>query len=382
MNFEKKLTLLTRGARYDLTCNCGESVNRKKSPAGLEIYPSVLPDGKRVNLLKILLSNACEKNCKYCENRSGRDFPTASIAPEELAKNFIEMQQRGLVSALFLSSAISGSSVTTMDKMIAAVEVLRKKYQFKGYIHLKILPSSLPSQIEKAGELATRISINIEVPSGVHLKNIAPDKNPEEIINPIRTIKKLKDTKPGRWAPAGWTSQFIVGASEEKDCEILKTSSILYEKFGASRIYFSGFQPAVGTPLENKPPCHPIREHRLYQCDFLIRRYGFRYEEIIFEKDGNLATELDPKMVWATKNQHLFPVEINSAEPEVLLRVPGIGPKTAKRIVRMRKKEKLKSPRDIAVAGVIVNRAAPFLLVNSKYLPHQLEIKLKCAQAK
>jgi predicted DNA-binding helix-hairpin-helix protein len=376
MEFEKKLDILGSGARYDLSCACGESPGRRRGPLDRWIYPAVLPGGGTAPLLKILQTNVCEKGCHYCENRSGRDFRRATFGPEELASGFMELFTSGRVMGLFLSSALSGSAVRAMDRMIAAAEILRRKHRYRGYLHLKILPGAQEAQVERAGALATRVSVNLEVPGREYLGVIAPDKRPQEILGPLQWIRKYSDRKRRGWAPSGFTTQFVVGAAGETDREILRSAGALYKTMGARRIYFSAFQPVPQTPLESAAPCALWREHRLYQCDFLIRRYGFGSDEIVFDERGNLFAREDPKTSWARRHPEIFPLEVNRAPLELLLRVPGIGPVTAERITEMRRETAIRSPEQLAVAGASVEKVAPYLLLSGRAVPRQVDMEL------
>lgn len=366
MNFYKKIQVLGGSAKYDL---CGSylctSPPRKRDPLGRWIYPAVLPEGKTILLLKILLSNACENDCKYCFNRCSRDFHRMGYQPDDLAKLFINLFSHRKVQGLFLSSAVCTSVASTMEKMIKTVEILRFKYRFKGYIHLKILPGAGFDYIKRAVQLSDRVSVNLEAPSRDRLKSIASDKNlDKDILLPLKWIKVLRSEKTG--APAGHTTQFVVGASGESDKEILKTTSMLYSEFDLTRAYFSSFQPVPGTPLENHPPTPLLREHRLYQSDFLLRKYNFKFEEIIFDSSKNLPLSRDPKQIWSLTHPERFPVEVNTATKQQLLRVPGIGPKSAERIVRMRGRNNFYTLEELRGVGVVVKWVRPFILINGK----------------
>ena len=374
MEFEKKLEILGKSARYDLSCACGAPTGRRRSPLDKWVYPAVLPNGKTSPILKVLLTNVCEKDCKYCENRSHRDFRRVTFKPGELAANFMELFRKGTVMGLFLSSGVSGSAVRVMDRMIATSEILRRRHAFRGYLHLKILPGVQEAQVERAGRLATRLSINLEVPDRKFLSAIAPGKDPDEIGKPLRWIRKYAQTASGFWAPSGFTTQFMVGAAGESDRDLVKTADLLYGKMDTRRVYYSAFQPVPDTPLENTPACSLTREHRLYQTDFLLRKYGFSFDEIIFNDQGNIREDEDPKTTWAKAQKDLFPVEINSAPLELLLRVPGIGPVTAGRIVKIRREAGIRGTEVLAKAGAIVARAAPYLLLGGRRVPHQLDL--------
>lgn len=373
-SLEEKIELLGQAARYDLCGEaCGTEAHRIRGDMDRWIYPAVLPDGQRVALLKILLTNVCTRDCAYCANRAGRDCPRTGFTPEELARTFVAMWQKGLVKGLFLSSGVGFNPQRTMDRILATAEIIRKRYRFPGYIHLKILPGADPAQVEYAGRLAQRVSINLEVPSAVYLSRLAPHKDPDELLAPLRLIAKLRKRDP-TWAPAGATTQFVVGAAEESDRDLLTTVASLYERVGLRRAYFSAFQPVPDTPLESHPPTPLWREHRLYQSDFLMRQYGFTLEELPFDERGFLPREADPKYAWAQCHPELFPVEINTADRELLLRVPGIGPRSADRIIRWRRQAKLRSLADLRRTGAVVQRAAPFILLDGQRPFHQLPL--------
>jgi predicted DNA-binding helix-hairpin-helix protein len=374
--FEKKLELLGGGARFDLSCACGAPTGRVRSDLDRWIYPSVLPGGRSAHLLKVLLTNACERNCRYCENRAGRDSGRAAFGPGELAEKFMDMHRAGLVMGLFLSSALAGGGVRTMDRMIATAEILRRRHGYRGYLHLKILPGAQEAQVERAGMLATRVSINLEVPSRRFLPAVAPDKLPDEIAAPLSYIRKYRERGLRSWAPSGYTTQFMVGAAGETDRDILATTQALYGGVKASRVYYSAFQPVEGTPLEHAAACPLWREHRLYQSEFLIRKYGFHADELVFDDDGNLDESVDPKTAWAGRHPESFPLEVNDAPPELLLRVPGIGPESARRIAAMRLKGRIRSLDQVRAAGALAGRAAPYLLLDGRAAarPQQLEL--------
>ena len=375
MDTWRKIELLGRSAQHDLCGEvCGTEAHRVRDDLGRWIYPAVLPDGKKVYLLKVLLTNACENDCFYCANRASRNFRRLSFAPEELARAFDAMYRRGLVKGLFLSSGVCGAD-RTMDRMIATVELLRRKYAFPGYIHLKILPGASPAHIERAVELATRVSVNLEAPNPARLARIAPQKDFEaELLEPMRRVSSLIAEGEGRLAPAGQTTQFVVGAAGESDRELLSATERLYRELGLARVYFSAFQPVPDTPLDGHPPTPLLREHRLYQSDWLLRKYGFSLDDLVFDEKGNLPREADPKLMWALAHPERFPVEVNRASREELLRVPGIGPRSASRIVRLRRRGKFRHLSDLRKIGVVVKRAAPFVLLDGKRPLYQLRL--------
>jgi putative DNA modification/repair radical SAM protein len=364
MDLATKIEILSEDAKFDI---CGSyfcsSAPRMRGKFGRWIYPSVLPDGKTVTLFKVLLTNECRNNCLYCINTSKRN-KIANFKAEELAKVFIELFNKRIAEGLFLSSAIKDSPDFTMKEMIKTCEILRFKYRFKGYLHLKILPGASFDYVKRAAELSNRISINLEAPTEGKLKRIAPEKNFKEDILKRIFWANLVINKEN--LNTGITTQFVVGASGEKDIEIVRMCELLYKKLNLKRVYFSAFQPQPGTPLEDFPPSSLTREHRLYQVDFLIRKYGFKFEEIVFDRDGNLPENLDPKLAWAFKNPEKFPVEINRADKSELLRVPGIGIISAERIIRERRLNKISSLEELKNFGVVVKRAKNFITINGK----------------
>lgn len=364
MNVSDKIRILGESAQYDICAACGTSASRVRSPMGRWIYPSSLPDGRTVLLFKVLMTNSCKNDCFYCVNRRGGNSQRVSFKPEELASLFMNLYRERRASGLFLSSAVSSSTARTMEDMIKTVEVLRERYQFPGYVHLKILPGAGFDYVERAVEIASRVSLNLEAPTSEHLKRIARNKDFEkDILLRMKWVKSLASSQPNK-LKAGQTTQFVVGAADESDHEILQITDHLYKDINLTRAYFSAFQPLPGTPLEDHPATPLAREHRLYQADFLFRRYGFKLQELIFDRDGNLPLNLDPKMAWALSHPERFPVEINKAEKDELLRVPGIGPKSAGRIVAARLKGKIDSIEEVKRFGTVVKWAAPFILIN------------------
>jgi len=376
MDTSEKVKILGRSAQYDLCGEaCGTDAARKKDNLGRWIYPAALPDGRRVAMLKVLLSNACQKDCHYCANRASRDFRRISFAPEELARAFDQMHRKGLVKGLFLSSGICSEADRAMDRMIATVELVRKRYAFPGYVHLKILPGASLAHVERAVQLATRVSVNLEAPNAERLARIAPSKDfAANLLQPMHWAKDLIEASGGRLVPAGQTTQFVIGAAGESDREILMTTARLYREIGLARAYFSAFQPVVDTPLEGHPPTPPLREHRLYQSDWLLRQYDFTFEDLIFDEAGNLPREADPKMMWAQIHPERFPIEVNRASREELLRVPGLGPRSVARILRLRRQGTLHTLTDLKKIGAVASRAAPFILLDGKRPPYQMSL--------
>jgi predicted DNA-binding helix-hairpin-helix protein len=359
----EKVRRLGEAAKFDKVCQSCDRIASGSIKHAL--YPAKLSQGGVVVLLKTLLTNICSRECSYCGLRASKYVPEVSFSPEELAKLFHTLSDRGYVQGLFLSSGEGVSVKKTFEDMIKTVEIIRYKYKYKGYIHLKILPTAPYSYIEEAVKLATRVSINLEAPTQKTLAEIAHRKDwNKDILLRMRWAKKLLEKEDAR--ARSLTSQLVVGAAGESDTEILKTAAWLYRHFGVARVYYSAFQPLKGTPLEAHPPTSPLREYRLYQADFLIRKYGFQPEELFFSSDNNLLLTKEPKLAWAESHPEFFPVEINKAPYPVLLRVPGIGPKTASRILTSRIKSPLRTLGELKGLGGITKRAYPYITFNGK----------------
>jgi predicted DNA-binding helix-hairpin-helix protein len=274
---------------------------------------------------------------------------------------------------MFLSSGVAGGGPNTEDRLIATAEILRHRYEFRGYIHLKIMPGAERDQIETAMRLADRVSVNLEAPNTRRLSSLAPHKTfDEELLQRLRWIEDIRRSRPGRWPSS--TTQFVVGASDESDVELLTTTEFLHREVGLARTYFMAFTPVPDTPLEDHPPTSPWREHRLYQASFLLRDYGFTAEELPFHPGGNLPLESDPKLAWARRSLMDAPVEVNTAARRDLLRVPGIGPKGADRVLAARRQGKLRSLSDLGKLGIVTKRTAPFILLDGRRPPRQLSL--------
>ena len=340
------------------------------------VHPAVLPNGQRIKLLKTLLSSACERDCYYCPFRAGRDTRRATFQPEEFARLFVMLAQKGIAEGMFLSSGMIGGGIRTQDKLLDTADILRNKLGFHGYLHLKIMPGAERAQVERAMHLADRVSVNLEAPNTARLAKLAPHKEfIEELLQPLKWVDEIRRTQPGyRGWNGHWPSsvtQFVAGGACESDLELLTATDYLYRHLGLRRAYFSSFNPIPNTPLENQPPTPPIREHRLYQASFLLRDYGFNLEELPFEADGQLPVQSDPKQAWAQVNLAERPVEVNRAERHELLRVPGIGLKGAEAILRSRRQAKLRDLSALRALGILVGRAAPFLLLDGKRAAYQ-----------
>ncbi|MGH2537045.1 MAG: helix-hairpin-helix domain-containing protein [Candidatus Promineifilaceae bacterium] len=345
----------------------------------LGVHQAVLPGGRRLALLKTLLTSACERDCYYCPFRAGRNNRRATFKPDEMARTFLEMRRAGLAEGLFLSSGIIKGGRATQDRLIDTAEVLRHKLGFRGYLHLKIMPGAERDQVWRTMELADRVSINLEAPNSQRLGLLAPKKMfLEELVEPLKWVEEIRrsqaphDAWNGRWPSS--VTQFVVGAVGESDLELLTTSADLYRHARLARVYFSSFHPVTDTPLENRPAANPWREHRLYQASFLLRDYGFDFEELPFDPAGNLPLERDPKLAWAEAHLLETPVELNRAGREELLRVPGIGPKGAQAILAARRRGRLRDLQDLRAIGVRPGRPAPYVLLDGRRPAFQLPL--------
>ena len=348
------------------------------SRVGTELVHCVshaLMAGRRVPLLRVLLTNLCWNDCAYCAFRSQRDTRRLAFRPEELARGFDQMRRAGLVKGLFLSSGLGVDPMREMDRMLATVEMVREHYEFRGYVHLKILPGSSPDQIERAVQLADRVSTNLEAPNPERLALLSKGKVFEnQLMAALRGASRSIRSSGGRLAPAGVATQFVVGAVDESDREILSTSAEVYRTLGLARIYYSRFGPVPDTPLEGQVGTPLAREHRLYQADFLLRRYGFEFESFVFDERGNLPAGQDPKLAWARAHPEAFPIEVNLATRPMLLQVPGIGPVVADRILRERQRGTLSDLAHLRKMGARVDRVAPYVLLDGRRPARQLPL--------
>ncbi len=345
MDARQKLKLLADASRYDLSCACGttESEHRRRGPDGLWLYPASLPGGGVSILLKTLLSSHCTNDCRYCPLRSDRDIRRCVLAPEQVARIFMDYVRRQKIFGLFLSSGVMRDADTTMARMTAVAEILRGRYGYRGYIHLKIIPAASDAAIERALSLASAVSLNVEVPTASAMAKLSGRKvYDRDIVRPMKLISRLT-ARGRRYARVKQTTQFIVGAAGEKDRQIVQATFGLYKRLRLNRVYFSAYQRGLGDPTlpgeqygAEDPAAVLTREHRLYQVDWLLRKYGFKDEEIPFLSDGNLSLAADPKWVWAQQHRERFPLDINQADKYELLRVPGFGLVTVNRILKVR----------------------------------------------
>lgn len=381
MDLFDKLEILADSAKYDVACTSSgadrnSAGNRMGNTVGCGICHSFSADGRCISLLKVLQSNACVYDCKYCVNRVSNDTRRATFTSRELADLTIHFYKRNYIEGLFLSSAIIKNPDFTCERMIETLRILREEYRFGGYIHAKAIPGADPILISRLGQLVDRMSVNIELPSQKSLQLLAPNKSKEAILRPMGMIReKIKENKADlvryqhtpQFAPAGQSTQMIVGATDDTDYQILNLTAALYQKYKLKRVFFSAYMPVAEHPslpaLDTKPPL--LREHRLYQADWLLRFYGFSAGELLDEKHQNFNPYVDPKCNWALNHMDLFPIEVNKAPLEMLLRVPGIGVTSARRIVQARRVGNLDFL-GLKKIGVVLKRAQYFITCKGK----------------
>lgn len=379
---EAKLAVLAEAAKYDVSCvSSGTSGKRDGTTVGNAalggICHSWSADGRCISLLKVLLSNDCVYDCAYCANRRSNSIPRATFTVGELAALTLGFYRRNYIEGLFLSSAIFSTPDRTMEALVRVAETLRVDHGFGGYIHLKGIPGADPALVARAGLAADRLSVNIELPSGASLGCLAPQKKREAILAPMRQIcegareskaERERHRKAPLFAPAGQSTQLVVGASPEPDLQILRLTEALYRRFELRRVFYSAYVPVNEDNRLPVPTAAPpmLREHRLYQADWLLRFYGFSVDELLDESLPNLDESLDPKTSWALRHPEQFPVEVNTAAYETLLRIPGIGVKSARRIIAARRHGRLYHA-DLKVLGVVVKRAGHFVLCGGKH---------------
>ena len=379
---QDKLEILADSAKYDVACTSSGSdrlgvAGKLGNTVSAGICHSFSADGRCISLLKVLLSNSCIYDCQYCQNRRSNDVPRATFSSRELAELTIGFYRRNYIEGLFLSSGVLRSPDYTMEQMCRVLDLLRGEYGFGGYIHAKTIPGSSPELVTRLGSLADRISVNLELPSEQSLNLLAPDKPKRNILRPMGLIRdqiegNLEELAVYRhapsFAPAGQSTQMIIGATPDTDFQIVRLAESLYKKYTLKRVFYSAYIP-VGTHalLPRDQPVPLLREHRLYQADFLLRFYGFAAGEILSEQSPHLDPQLDPKCLWALRNLHHFPVEINKADLELLLRVPGIGPRGARKIVQARRFASLRFE-DLKKLRIVLRRAAYFITCSGRYM--------------
>ena len=383
MSIQEKLAILTASAKFDVACT-SSGVDRQGNGKDMGncvaagICHSFAGDGRCISLLKILMTNECVFDCKYCQNRCSNDIPRATFTPEEICMLTMEFYRRNYIEGLFLSSGIIGNPTLTMELLWRTIYLLRNKYHFNGYVHVKAIPGADPELIRRTGFLADRMSVNLELPTADGLKALAPNKHRKTILTPMRQIQNgIEENRNDivvyknapRFVSGGQSTQMIIGATPETDYQILGVAEGLYQKFGLKRVFYSAFVNVTGDKslpaLPGGPPL--LREHRLYQADWLLRFYGFQSEEILDEKRPFFNVLLDPKEDWAVRHLEYFPVEINRAPMEKLLRVPGIGVNSAKRIVAARRGANLTFG-DLKKIGVVLKRALFFITCNGRMM--------------
>jgi len=384
---DEKLRILSDAAKYDVSCSSSGS-GRKNTNNGLGngaisgICHSWSADGRCVSLLKILMTNYCIYDCKYCISRKSNDIERAILTPDEIVRLTINFYRRNYIEGLFLSSGVIKNADYTMEQMIAVAKKLRLEENFNGYIHMKVIPGASRELIREIGLYVDRVSVNIELAESKALKLLAPDKKPTDISTSMGLIRKnqIQNTEEKKlfkstpsFIPAGQTTQMIIGAGGESDYAILSKSENLYKNFGLKRVYYSAYVPVNKSGLLANTDAVPmLREHRIYQADWLLRFYNFKAEEILDEKNPFIDPLLDPKANWAVQNWHLFPMEINRASYKDLIRIPGIGVTSAKRIVMVRRHNVIKYEH-LKKLGVVIKRAKYFITVNGEFLGFRKE---------
>lgn len=384
LDIYEKLHILTDAAKYDVACT-SSGVDRRGDGKGMGncekagICHSFSADGRCISLLKILFTNECIYDCKYCVNRVSNDVRRTSFTPDEICRLTMEFCRRNYIEGLFLSSGILKSPDYTMELLYESLYKLRVECHFQGYIHVKAIPGASPELIQKVGFLADRMSVNLELPTKESLHLLAPHKSRKNILKPMRMVQMGREVNreelavyrnAPRFVPAGQSTQMIIGATPETDFQIMQVAEAMYEKFGLKRVFYSAFvavnkDKALPAQIETGPPL--LREHRLYQADWLLRYYHFKVSELLDEKNPNFNVLMDPKCNWAVQHLELFPVEINRVEYEMLLRVPGIGYKSAARIVRARRMGMIQFE-DLKKMGVVLKRALYFITCNGKMM--------------
>ncbi|WP_339443136.1 putative DNA modification/repair radical SAM protein [Pseudomonas hunanensis] len=381
MQLIAKLGILADAAKYDASCASSGAPKRNSrggdglgATNGMGICHSYTPDGRCVSLLKVLLTNFCLYDCQYCVNRRSSNVPRARFSPEEVVRLTLDFYRRNCISGLFLSSGIIRSADYTMEQLIRVARLLREEHSFRGYIHLKAIPDADPLLIEEAGRLADRLSVNIELPTDASLKRLAPEKQGRTIRQAMGVIHQgqqavANEPRAPRFTPAGQSTQVIVGA----DSTLLRNAESLYQGYGLKRVYYSAFSPIPDSPGSVPLAAPPLlREHRLYQADFLLRGYGYKAGELLGHS-GNLALDIDPKLAWALANREVFPLDVNRAEPALLARIPGIGLRSVQRLVALRRERRIRYD-DLIQLRCVLDKARPFI-VTSDYRPAQAELR-------
>jgi predicted DNA-binding helix-hairpin-helix protein len=372
MDLDQKLDILAPAARFD-ACDSFSQGGKRYTPKKA-VWPGIAtdggPDGKARPVFRTLMSSKCEWNCAYCPLRAGSDTPRAALTPEELAKVFLPRFEHGAVQGLFLSTGVDGDAHAATSQMLDGVENLRTRHQYAGYVHLKLLPGMSISEVERAARLADRLSLNLEAPSAARLARISPERDWAGDL--IARLVWARDWQREGLIKSGLATQFVVGASGESDRELLLTTTWLYRELELRRVYFGAFRPAFGTPLEHQLPTPFVREQRLKEADWLLRHYGFAPPELPYDAAGDLPLHIDPKLAWALAHPERFPIELNTADQELLLRVPGLGPISIRRIMRLRREHHFRDPAQLKGLGGAVSRAQDFVTLDGRFFGRDL----------
>jgi predicted DNA-binding helix-hairpin-helix protein len=387
MDLLERLSLAAEGARHEAADagdrpsggpGCGMPPARGLTTyafggRNIPIYPAVGPGGRRFPLLKAMLTTICERDCNYCSFRSEHDQQRVTFRPDEMAQAFDQACRAGWVQGLFLSSGIAGGGANTQERLIATAEILRRRFGFRGYIHLKIMPGAEREQVLRAMRIASRVSINLEAPNADRLPALAPSKSFDaELLPPLRWASAARTADASEPRLASSATQFVVGAAGESDLEILSTVQHAFQQLGLARAFFQSFNPVPDTPLENAPPESPLRQNRLYEASYLLRDYGFDLEDLPFAGEGNLPLDTDPKTAYAQRALAQQPVELNTADRELLLRIPGVGPQSVHRLLVARKQGHLRDLSHLRRLGILAERAAPYVTLMGRRPPRQL----------
>lgn len=366
MELEDKLDLLADAARYDLCATFARGGRRFTPKAASWAAPEGdEPDRRARPVFRVLMSSQCAWNCAYCPLRAAQDVPRAALAPEELARAFLPRYEAGAVQGLFVSTAVDGDVGQAVGRMLDGVELLRTAHSYTGYVHVKLLPGVAPSDLERAARLADRLSLNLEAPSADYLARISPERSWSNDL--VERLVWARDWMRAGMVPSGLATQFVVGAAGEHDRDLLSAGSWLYSELGMRRVYFGAFRPVAGTPLEHAERTPQARVQRLTQADWMLRQYGFAQGELPFGAEGDLPLHLDPKLAWALAHPERFPVELNTAGPEELLRVPGIGPTSVQRILRLRRLHPFRDLSHLKSLGTQAGKARDFVTLEGRF---------------
>jgi predicted DNA-binding helix-hairpin-helix protein len=379
MDLDQKLDLLAPAARFD-ACDSFSQGGRRYTPKkavwnAAGVASDGGPDGKARPVFRTLMSSKCEWNCAYCPLRSGNDAPRAALTPEELAKLFLPRFERGAVQGLFLSTGVDGDTHAATSQMLDGVEHLRTRHQYTGYVHLKLLPGASISEVERAARLADRLSLNLEAPSQDRLRRISPERDWAGDL--IARLAWARDWHREGLIKSGLATQFVVGAAGESDRELLLTTAWLYRELDVRRVYSGAFRPAPGTPLEDALPTPFVREQRLKEADWLLRHYDFKTTELPYDATGDLPLHIDPKLAWALAHPERFPIELNTADEAELLRVPGLGPISIRRILRLRREHRFREPAHLKGLGGAAARAQDFVTFNGHFFGRDAAARLR-----